>query len=710
MAPFNKDLSQAPQAQAATPIHRDSVVSLELTQASPVKPFPMAHRHVMSAYTATLPRSAHPQTDGGNEGLPYNGWMSQFCVEPRGDISTCCLGFWVPCALYGKTHWRLKQIVRGKDASDSTWKSKNGCNTACWAWCGLASCLSMPISGIITGIQRAQIRGTYGIKGNCASDIALGMICPSCTQMQNDREIRAREGDVSMRYNPKYLKEEPHRLVNTQPTAAQPMVYNRPHLVSDHTTGQANQHLEAPPKLRKKTNPNLAGKKSHPDRQKCKVDEKKRPSARELESQRQAKKKALVRSAPKILVTQYQDEPSIEKPIAKTGKSSKKGGIFGKFSSTKQESTPGETNTAREILEPLSQQHTLVERDVVEIEDDTNNRKVQIEHALVDCTTVEHPSSEQSTSSAPQEHMIIECITVEEESPTKKEASGPAQHMIEECETVVVKSSSPSVAEEHRLEDCDTVPISEDEPPVQELSTSLPTELLQVNRPRNQHTLAECSEDENTPPSSPSRHRSTSYNIDRNHKGEGKSRQHRLVSCPTPPVLSHHVAENALTINSEDSQATQRPIYHDQLRTEEINKSADGISSGSATGSGETNSGGSTEYPANPEVVRRKRRRHKQHRKAIAQFPVTANSENKPVPVRSGSAQYSLEQVLAANGGKREKPQKSGELEKPSKQKGQDNESSAATAGGSSGQQSEGIRSEEDPRSPGVVKHNVTGL
>ena len=86
MALLNNDLSQTSQAQAATPIHRDSVVSLALTQASSAPSYPMAHRQVMSAYTATLPRSAHPQIDGGNEGLPYNDWMSQFCVEPRGDI------------------------------------------------------------------------------------------------------------------------------------------------------------------------------------------------------------------------------------------------------------------------------------------------------------------------------------------------------------------------------------------------------------------------------------------------------------------------------------------------------------------------------------------------------------------------------------------------------------------------------------------------
>jgi len=420
--------------------------------------------------------------------------------------------------------------------------------------------------------------------------------------------------------------------------------------------------------------------------------------------------------------------------------------MFGKFSSTKQETISEETSTTRESMEPLSQQYTLVKRDAIEVEDDANNREIHIEHTLVDCTTIENPSSEQGKSAGPREHMIVECVTVEEKSPADREASGHSQHTIAECETMVVESSPSSVVEEHRLVDCDTVPASEDEPPSQELSyvhdftdcpvdkaileyyekeerkaqqheltdrirTSLPTELLQVNKPRiQQHTLAECSEDENTPPSSPSRHRSTSYNMDRSKKDDGKLRQHRLVSCPTPPVLFHHVAENALAINSEDSQATQRPIYHDKLRAEEMDKSTDDISSESASGSGETNSGGSTEDPANPDIVRRKRRRHKQHRKAITQFLVSTSSGNKPVPVRSGSAQHSLAQVLAANRGKREKAQKSRELEKPSKKKGKDKESSAATGHDTSVQKSEDFRSEVDPRSPGVVQNDMSGL
>ena len=144
--------------------------------------------------------------------------------------------------------------------------------------------------------------------------------------------------------------------------------------------------------------------------------------------------------------------------------------MFGKFSSTKQETISEETSTTRESMEPLSQQYTLVKRDAIEVEDDANNREIHIEHTLVDCTTIENPSSEQGKSAGPREHMIVECVTVEEKSPADREASGHSQHTIAECETMVVESSPSSVVEEHRLVDCDTVPASEDEPPSQELS------------------------------------------------------------------------------------------------------------------------------------------------------------------------------------------------------------------------------------------------
>lgn len=71
-------------------------------------------------------------------------WMASFCTEPddNQDCSTCCLGFFVPCALYGKTNWRLNQLTKLKDPLDSSWKSSYGCNGACWFYffCGGMCC------------------------------------------------------------------------------------------------------------------------------------------------------------------------------------------------------------------------------------------------------------------------------------------------------------------------------------------------------------------------------------------------------------------------------------------------------------------------------------------------------------------------------------------------------------------------------------------
>jgi hypothetical protein len=67
-----------------------------------------------------------PQSDGSS------AWMAKFCVEPDGDAATCCLGWFVPCALYGKTHWRLEQLRKDKDPLDTSWKCSYGCNGPCW--------------------------------------------------------------------------------------------------------------------------------------------------------------------------------------------------------------------------------------------------------------------------------------------------------------------------------------------------------------------------------------------------------------------------------------------------------------------------------------------------------------------------------------------------------------------------------------------------
>lgn len=73
----------------------------------------------------------------------FQGWMAKFCIAPPGgDVDTCCLAFWVPSAMYGKTHWRLARIAKGQDHQNSSWKSKFICNGACWS-AQLLSCIGL---------------------------------------------------------------------------------------------------------------------------------------------------------------------------------------------------------------------------------------------------------------------------------------------------------------------------------------------------------------------------------------------------------------------------------------------------------------------------------------------------------------------------------------------------------------------------------------
>lgn len=140
---------------ATPPVHRESIVSLTPFPPSRGSITTSVKRKPLKAYDETLPSqtttsSQAADREGTSEDDPYTGWMSKLCVEPnKGDLdaNTCCLGFWVPCALYGKTNWRLTQINGGRDATDSSWKSNDGCNTSCWAWYG-AWCFCPPIAGM----------------------------------------------------------------------------------------------------------------------------------------------------------------------------------------------------------------------------------------------------------------------------------------------------------------------------------------------------------------------------------------------------------------------------------------------------------------------------------------------------------------------------------------------------------------------------------
>jgi hypothetical protein len=81
---------------------------------------------------------------------------------------------------------------------------------------------------VLVGLQRSQIRGTYGIDGTVANDMILGVCLPKCTQMQNDREVRAREGTIEFRDAKGYKafrEASPKRTVSRQPQAQPQMRY-----------------------------------------------------------------------------------------------------------------------------------------------------------------------------------------------------------------------------------------------------------------------------------------------------------------------------------------------------------------------------------------------------------------------------------------------------------------------------------------------------
>jgi hypothetical protein len=67
----------------------------------------------------------------------YNGfqnpkpgpWMNNLCHDPHDDMESCCIGFWIPCALYGKTQYRFEQMAEGKDPLDES--RREACNGPC---------------------------------------------------------------------------------------------------------------------------------------------------------------------------------------------------------------------------------------------------------------------------------------------------------------------------------------------------------------------------------------------------------------------------------------------------------------------------------------------------------------------------------------------------------------------------------------------------
>ncbi|RDW94626.1 hypothetical protein BP5796_00389 [Coleophoma crateriformis] len=176
--------------------------------------------------TQSLERPVNPITARQERG--EDEWMVSFCQEPPGDCGACCQGFWCPCTLYGKTQYRLHQITQGK--SPLIVEKRRGCDGPCWAFWGLAL---IQCSCILTAFQHTRVRSRYNIKGSIARDFAASIFCGKCILMQDDRELRAREGQSNLRTNKKYDIANNDDVVQAQPVQISPMRYIPPRPASE---------------------------------------------------------------------------------------------------------------------------------------------------------------------------------------------------------------------------------------------------------------------------------------------------------------------------------------------------------------------------------------------------------------------------------------------------------------------------------------------
>ncbi|CAG8976070.1 hypothetical protein HYALB_00002348 [Hymenoscyphus albidus] len=210
------------------------------------------HRESLAMPKATKSSAANQPADAHRDSVPYpnipfheddethhyHGWMKQFCVESSCDATALALAIFVPCVLYGKIEWRKARLSRGQPADDSVWKSKDGCNGMCWAYC-LVGFFCPGVETIFVCITRSAVRGKYGIKGNIGTDCVLSYFCRPCTLVHMDREIRAREGDVKFRDSKKYAEYVRQRGIQTeQPTPHPPMEYMSPRPTHDQPSGR----------------------------------------------------------------------------------------------------------------------------------------------------------------------------------------------------------------------------------------------------------------------------------------------------------------------------------------------------------------------------------------------------------------------------------------------------------------------------------------
>lgn len=128
---------------SSTPIHRQSLATTPLASPAKVENMqPETTPHLRYAIPNPPQRSEPSLNRNKSEHKGQSDWMVPICHHTVGDHNTVLMGLFAPMALYGRTHWRLKNVSLGRDPHDI--KPSDGCNSMCWIHGALtvACCLS----------------------------------------------------------------------------------------------------------------------------------------------------------------------------------------------------------------------------------------------------------------------------------------------------------------------------------------------------------------------------------------------------------------------------------------------------------------------------------------------------------------------------------------------------------------------------------------
>ncbi|CAI6334185.1 unnamed protein product [Periconia digitata] len=106
------------------------------------------------------------------------------CCSP---IGTCCMAWFCPCILHGKTRHRVR--------NNGDMSSYSCCNSSCMGFCGLLAC---GVGFILPWISRADMRAKYGLEGNGCKDCLCACCCGPCDMVQQSKEAEFREDKVRL--------------------------------------------------------------------------------------------------------------------------------------------------------------------------------------------------------------------------------------------------------------------------------------------------------------------------------------------------------------------------------------------------------------------------------------------------------------------------------------------------------------------------------